>query len=232
MSRLNLPPALRALARHNAARLTAALALAMPAAAVAAEPAKGPEAGAAGKGPDLSAQAAALQSGPRLNVIAKISDPLVVAAAAERESQRRERAAGPFHPVAAPVSYGSAEAAFGNARGRPHEGQDIFAPAGTPVVAPVQGLVVDGGSDGGRGNWLAIYDPEREQTYNYFHLIEPASVSAGERVKPGQRVGQLGCTGSCFGDHLHFEVRDGRGPYGTAIDPMPMLSKWGRADKA
>ena len=200
---------LRALARIGAA----AIALAAPAAAIAAEPASEPAAAAAG---------AALQG---LD-LERIADPLVQQA--ERARARARRLAGPFHPVLGAVSYGDAEAAFGNARGRPHEGQDIFAPAGTPVIAPVAGVVVDGGSDGGRGNWLAIYDPERDRTYSYFHMIEPASVAPGERVQPGRQVGRIGCTGSCWGDHLHFEIREGRGPYGTAIDPMPIIAGWQR----
>lgn len=136
-----------------------------------------------------------------------------------------KRAPGPFHPVVGDVGYGDALAAFGNARGRPHEGQDVFAPAGTPVIAPAEGVVLEGGTDGGRGNWVAIYDPKRKQTYNYFHMIEPAAVSAGEKVKAGQKVGRVGCTGSCSGDHLHFEIREGKGPYGTAGDPMPFLKR-------
>ena len=213
-------PTLRAFARHNAARLVAATALIMPAAAVAAGPSTEV---------DPTAEGVALESGPREQLLERISDPLMVAAEDERRERRRERADGPFHPVAAAVTYGSAEAAFGNARGRPHEGQDIFAPAGTTLVAPVDGVVVDGGSDGGRGNWVAIYDPQREQTYSYFHMAGPAAVGPGEKVAAADRVGKLGCTGSCFGDHLHFEIREGRGPYGTAVDPMPLLEKAERA---
>ncbi len=59
-------------------------------------------------------------------------------------------------------------------------------------------------------------------------MVAPALVEVGERVDAGTKVGEVGCTGSCYGEHLHFEVREGRGPYGTAIDPMPYLSKWPR----
>jgi len=150
-----------------------------------------------------------------------VLDPFVVRA-------ERERAAGPFHPVRGPADYGDAEAAFGNARGRAHEGQDIFAPAGTPLLAPAAGRVTEIGSDGGRGNWIAIYDPERGRSYIYLHLLEPAGVDAGERVEAGHQIGRLGCTGSCYGDHLHFEIRDGRGPYGSPIDPAQALRRWDR----
>lgn len=133
-----------------------------------------------------------------------------------------------IHPVAGPVDYGSAEASFGNERGRPHEGQDVFAPAGTRLVSPTQATVVEAGSDGGRGNWVALHDPAGDRTFVYFHMLEPSVVEAGQRLRPGDLVGRVGCTGSCYGDHLHFEIRDGRDPYGTARDPLPELIRWGR----
>jgi murein DD-endopeptidase MepM/ murein hydrolase activator NlpD len=58
------------------------------------------------------------------------------------------------------------------------------------------------------------------------HMIEPAKVRTGERVQGGQLLGGVGCTGSCSGDHLHFEVRDGRGYESVARDPMPLLRQW------
>jgi murein DD-endopeptidase MepM/ murein hydrolase activator NlpD len=133
---------------------------------------------------------------------------------------------GPFHPVDGAVDYGSAEAGFGNERGRPHEGQDVFAPTGTPVVSPSATEVLETGADGGRGNWAAIYDPARDQTYNYFHMASPAEVEAGEKLAAGEPVGQVGCTGSCYGEHLHFEIREGKDPYGPAVDPLPELQRW------
>jgi murein DD-endopeptidase MepM/ murein hydrolase activator NlpD len=59
-------------------------------------------------------------------------------------------------------------------------------------------------------------------------MFEPASVRPGQRVHAGQLVGRLGCTGSCFGAHLHFEVRRGRGARGEPMDPLPSLRRWGR----
>jgi murein DD-endopeptidase MepM/ murein hydrolase activator NlpD len=51
-------------------------------------------------------------------------------------------------------------------------------------------------------------------------------------VRGGRRVGELGCTGSCSGDHLHFEVRRGRGLEGRAEDPLPHLLGWSRRSAA
>jgi murein DD-endopeptidase MepM/ murein hydrolase activator NlpD len=188
----------------------ATLVMAVPAAAIAAEP---PD-----RGPGTVAGGRAL--------IEHVSGPLEQEAA--RAESGPDRLGRRFHPVRGPVGYGEAEAAFGNARGRPHDGQDIFAAAGTPVIAPADGVVAESGSDGGRGNWLAIYDPKRKLTYSYFHLLTPGAVAAGDRVEAGQTLGRVGCSGSCWGDHLHFEIRRGRGPYGAAIDPMPSLQRWQR----
>lgn len=135
---------------------------------------------------------------------------------------------GPFHPVDGAVDYGSIEAGFGNERGRPHEGQDILAPSGTPVVSPTATEVLETGTDGSRGNWAALYDPAEDRTFVYMHLVEPAAVGAGQRLAPGDAVGSLGCTGSCYGSNLHFEIRDGSDPYGTPRDPLPELQRWTR----
>ena len=145
----------------------------------------------------------------------------------ERRERRRERLDGPFHPVVSDaIDYGESGAQFGAARsGRTHEGQDMMVPTGTPLVSVAEGEVVEVGSDGGRGNYVSIHDPEEDRTYNYFHMVRPASVQEGQKVKAGQEVGAVGCTGSCFGDHLHFEVHEGRDPYGAVVDPMPILAK-------
>jgi murein DD-endopeptidase MepM/ murein hydrolase activator NlpD len=147
---------------------------------------------------------------------------------------RRERLDGPFHPiVAATVDYGETGAEFGAVRsGHMHEGQDVFVPSGTPLVAVAEGEVVEVGSDGGRGNYVSIHDPDEDRTYNYFHMLEPAAVKQGDTVRAGQEIGAVGCTGSCFGEHLHFEVRDGADPYGKAEDPRPLLEKLPQARNA
>jgi murein DD-endopeptidase MepM/ murein hydrolase activator NlpD len=141
--------------------------------------------------------------------------------------EKRDAAKGPFVPVVGPVDYGTAENRFGAARsGHVHEGQDMFAPAGTPEIAVTDGVVAETGSDGDQGNYVYLHDPKRDRTYVYMHMIAPAVVEQGERVHSGQKLGALGCTGSCWGDHLHFEIRDGNGIEGKARDPLPDLRDW------
>ena len=92
-------------------------------------------------------------------------------------------------------------------------------------MAPVDATVIEAGSDGGQGNYVHLYDAEAKRTYVYMHMIEPASVRTGERVSAGTALGGVGCTGSCWGDHLHFEVRDGRGLEAEAARPVAAAAR-------
>jgi murein DD-endopeptidase MepM/ murein hydrolase activator NlpD len=140
---------------------------------------------------------------------------------------------GPFHPVLAPsVDYGEFAAKFGGGRG--HPGQDMFARVGTPLVAVRPGTVVDWGTvngqySGGRGNYLDIYSPLDGRSYNYLHMKQPSPYKVGTEVAAGQVIGHLGCTGSCDGPHLHFEIRLGVDdlPHDPKpIDPLPIIRHW------
>lgn len=123
-------------------------------------------------------------------------------------------------PMRAEPEYGD-----GLGAGRGHEGQDLFAAAGTPLIAVANAVVAESGSDGGRGNFISIYDRTVQRTYSYFHMLAPPAAAAGDRVRAGEKLGELGCSGSCWGDHLHFEVRSGSDPWGPVIDPVPVLER-------
>jgi murein DD-endopeptidase MepM/ murein hydrolase activator NlpD len=134
-----------------------------------------------------------------------------------------------WFPVRGVVDFGEADARFGAWRGgRRHEGQDLFADAGTPVASVEAGRVVERGDDGGRGNYVAIWAPESNRTFVYLHMRAPTSHAVGDRVDGGERIGAVGCTGSCWGDHLHLEMREGRGTTGKALDPLPLLRRLAR----
>ena len=129
-------------------------------------------------------------------------------------------------PVRGAVDWGEHDARFGAYRGgHVHEGQDVFAKAGTPLVAVRDGRIVEKGDDGGRGNYVAIWSPAAERTFVYLHMLRPSRFGQGDTVHHGQRVGAVGCTGSCWGDHLHLEIRRGRGTTGRALDPLPLLRR-------
>jgi murein DD-endopeptidase MepM/ murein hydrolase activator NlpD len=112
---------------------------------------------------------------------------------------------------------GSLVSPYGQRWGRLHAGIDIAAPAGTPVVASAAGQVVHAGSMGGYGLLVVIQHSDGISTA-YAHNSSLAVV-VGQSVGQGQTIAAVGCTGSCSGDHLHFEVRVG----GSAVDPMSYL---------
>jgi murein DD-endopeptidase MepM/ murein hydrolase activator NlpD len=86
-----------------------------------------------------------------------------------------------------------------------HPGIDIGVPAGTPIRAADAGRVVIAGWVGGYGNYTCIQHTASLSTcYGHQSVIQ---VSVGQNVSQGQVIGLSGCTGLCFGAHLHFEVR-------------------------
>jgi murein DD-endopeptidase MepM/ murein hydrolase activator NlpD len=88
---------------------------------------------------------------------------------------------------------------------RPHLGVDLAAPTGTPVVAASDGVVDFAGWRGGYGKTIIIDHGERYSTlYGHLHSYQ---VKAGEQVKRGQVIGQVGSTGLSTGPHLHYEIR-------------------------
>jgi murein DD-endopeptidase MepM/ murein hydrolase activator NlpD len=86
-----------------------------------------------------------------------------------------------------------------------HPGIDIGVPSGTPIHAAGSGTVALAGWTGGYGNYTCINHGGGISTcYGHQSAIE---VSVGQSVSQGQVIGLTGCTGLCFGPHLHFEVR-------------------------
>ena len=120
-------------------------------------------------------------------------------------------ASGMVWPVGGPVVSG-----FGWRWGRMHEGIDIAAGYGTPIQASASGNVIYAGWMGGYGN-LIIIDHGNGVATAYAH--QSSFVVGGGAVSQGQTIGYVGCTGHCFGAHLHFEVRVN----GSAVDPLGYL---------
>ena len=115
-------------------------------------------------------------------------------------------------PVSGPVV-----SPFGPRWGRLHAGIDIAAPAGTPIRAADSGTVVLLGVMGGYGNYTCVQHTGTLSTC-YAHQSSFAT-SQGASVSQGQVIGSVGCTGHCFGDHLHFETRVN----GSPVDPFGYL---------
>ena len=108
-------------------------------------------------------------------------------------------------PVNGPITSPFCEA---RAWERCHPGIDIGVPAGTPIRAAAAGRVVlvqSAGASGGYGNFTCVQHTSVLSTC-YAHQSRFAT-HVGADVSQGQVIGYVGCTGLCFGDHLHFEVR-------------------------
>jgi len=120
-------------------------------------------------------------------------------------------ASGLIWPVSGPVV-----SPFGMRWGRMHEGIDIAVGYGTPIVAAASGVVIYAGWMGGYGN-LIIIDHGGGLATAYGH--QSSFAVGGGSVSQGQTIGYVGCTGHCFGPHLHFEVRIN----GSPVDPLGYL---------
>ena len=91
-----------------------------------------------------------------------------------------------------------------------HSGLDIAAPRGTPVVAAADGKVVQAGWQNGYGQ-VVVLDHGNGLTTRYGHLSK-IEVFAGQELKRGEELGEVGSTGRSTGPHLHYEVRIGELP--------------------
>ena len=121
-------------------------------------------------------------------------------------------------PLAMPVTQAFRyTSGFGPRWGRKHEGVDMAGPAGTPIQAPGDGVVVFAGRSGAYGNLIKIEHELGVET-RYAHLSR-IRVKAGQRVSQGERIGDMGNTGRSTGSHLHYEVRMN----GRAVDPMSFI---------
>lgn len=94
-----------------------------------------------------------------------------------------------------------------------HKGNDYAAPVGTPTYAAADGTVTIAGWSDSAGNWVVINHGNGLVT-KYMHHSR-LLVSAGQIVKKGQQIGEVGSTGQSTGPHLHFQVEVD----GTAVRP-------------
>jgi len=130
--------------------------------------------------------------------------------------------AKPVFPVRGPHQFW---AGLGDGRG--HQGVDIGAACGTPLVAVGAGRIRVSKYHSRAGNYAVLDLKESALDLVYAHMVEPAAVPVGQVVAAGQPIGLVGDTGNASGCHLHFEVWDG--VYyggGAVIDPMPLLESW------
>jgi murein DD-endopeptidase MepM/ murein hydrolase activator NlpD len=134
-------------------------------------------------------------------------------------------------PVLGSHDFGGAAGRFGAPRsGHTHQGQDVMAACGTPLVAARGGTVQYSGYEGNAGNYVVIDGKGTSNDFMYAHLAEPSPLQTGDPVRTGQPIGVVGETGDATACHLHFEIWTAPGWYqgGSPIDPLPYLEKWDR----
>ena len=176
----------------------------------------------------VSARASRVAALDKIEKTEEDLDGDVASIQAELAALLGETASAPL--PAGPIRYGSGQfiwpvdgpvvSGFGMRWGRMHEGIDIAVPAGTPIRAAASGSVVllqSEAESGGYGNFTCLDHGGGLQTC-YAHQSSFA-VASGQSVSQGEVIGYAGCTGHCFGDHLHFEVRIG----GAPTDPLGYL---------
>lgn len=120
---------------------------------------------------------------------------------------------------------------FGPRWGTMHLGLDFAAPVGTPIYAPFDGRVIQGaerapGTVGGFGNWVWLEGSTEPYDFIVGHMQHSSIlVKAGDTVKAGQKIAEVGNEGQSTGAHAHCELWTQPGRLGgRAIDPAPF---WG-----
>ena len=131
--------------------------------------------------------------------------------------------AGGVFPVRAPHTYGD-----GLGAGRDHQGVDIMAKCGKPVVSALDGRVKIVDTHPAAGNYVVVAGAGKSPDTAYMHLAGRPAVRKREAVQAGDQLGVVGKTGNASACHLHFEMWSAPGYYagGSVIDPLPYLKRW------
>lgn len=133
-------------------------------------------------------------------------------------SAARVRAVGGMAcPVAGPVSFTDT---WGAPRaGHTHQGVDMMAAYGTPVVAIVSGTITYAAYDGSGGNMIFLSGDDGNQ---YWYMHNQQNLVTGGHVTVGQQIATVGDTGNAAGTpHVHFEYHPGGG---SAVNPTPLVA--------
>lgn len=126
-----------------------------------------------------------------------------------------------------PVANYSLSSPYGPRDGGYHYGDDLAAPNGTPIVASGDGTVAAAGAASGFGQWVIIDHIINGSKYStvYGHMYPSGvHVHAGQIVRQGDHIADVGANGEATGPHCHFEVwQGGRLTGGHAVDPASVV---------
>jgi biotin carboxyl carrier protein len=156
--------------------------------------------------------------------------PTAVAPEAGVPTPAQLAAAGAVFPVAGAHNFGGPENRFGAPRsGHVHEGQDVLAAEGTPVVAPLAGTILMTSYQAGGAGYYAVEHTAVGFDFVFAHCKAGSlAASTGQAVSAGQALCQAGQTGSATAPHLHFEMWVGgwQAATGHPVDPLAYLAAW------
>ena len=130
-------------------------------------------------------------------------------------------------PVKGPVRIGQGWGAPRDGGRRRHQGIDLLAPAGTPVVAVASGHIARlRNVDRGRGG-ISLWLRDRRGTAYYYAHNQHNLVHLGHHVQAGQVIARVGATGNAKGGppHLHFQIHPGGG---QPVSPDALVRRWCR----
>ena len=172
------------------------------------------------------ATADALASSPQVLAISEykpvtnLTDQLDKAVAHSDEVAKADEAARA--PQTVKPAEGAFTSPFSPRWGSFHYGVDIANSPGTPILAVMDGTVIDSGPASGYGQWIRIkHDDGSVSVYGHMQTL---NVAVGERVHAGQNIAGMGSMGFSTGSHLHFEIH----PDGTTpVDPAAWLAERG-----
>jgi murein DD-endopeptidase MepM/ murein hydrolase activator NlpD len=141
-------------------------------------------------------------------------------------SARQTQAVASSSNVSGMPTAGRVTSCYGPRWGTMHQGVDIAAPIGTPIYVPQDGVVLQAGPASGFGQ--AVYVQHGDGQITLYGHVNQFFVSAGQVVKAGDHIADVGNKGQSTGPHLHFEVHQG-GLYASRVNPMPWLQSHGIA---
>ncbi|AKK08187.1 M23 family metallopeptidase [Corynebacterium testudinoris] len=125
-------------------------------------------------------------------------------------------------PAVVKPAEGAFTSGYGMRWGALHAGIDIANAINTPILAVMDGTVIDSGPASGYGNWIRIQ--HADGSISVYGHMETLNVAVGEVVHAGQQIAGMGSRGFSTGSHLHFEIHPAGG---GAIDPVPWFAERG-----
>ena len=169
---------------------------------------------------------AAEETTPQILTIAEFKPDTSVDAqvskAIQYEAEREAADEAARAPQIVKPAEGVLTSGYGMRWGVLHPGIDIANSIGTPILAAMDGTVIDSGPAAGFGNWIRIQHDDGSMTV-YGHM-QSLYVSVGQRVTAGQEIAGMGSLGFSTGSHLHFEYHPADS---AAIDPLPWFASQG-----